>query len=84
MATVASSTSTPTASASPPSVIRLMVSPSAARSASELSTASGMEIRTIRVERQDPRNIRIISPVSVAAISPSRTTSKTAWDTNTD
>ena len=34
----------------------------------------GMEMRTIRVDRHDPRNKRIISPVSPAAIAPSRNT----------
>ena len=35
---------------------------------------SGIEIKTIRVDRQEPRNNRIISPVSPAAIAPSRST----------
>ena len=39
---------------------------------------------TTRVERQDPRNTRIISAVSPAAIAPSRTTAVTALLTNTD
>jgi hypothetical protein len=34
----------------------------------------GIVIKTIRVERHEPRNNRIISPVSPAAIPPSRTT----------
>ena len=33
-----------------------------------------MEVATISVLRQDRRNIRIISPVRQAAITPSRTT----------
>src|ERR1700737_3264659 len=32
---------------------------------------SGIEIKTIKVDRQDPRNSRIISPVRPAAIAPS-------------
>ena len=35
---------------------------------------SGIEINTIRVDRQEPRNNRIINPVSPAAIAPSRRT----------
>jgi hypothetical protein len=35
---------------------------------------SGIETRTIRVDRHEPRNSRIISPVSPAAIAPSRST----------
>jgi hypothetical protein len=38
----------------------------------------------IRVERQLPRNSRIINPVSAAAMTPSRTTLETALVTNTD
>ena len=38
----------------------------------------------IRVERQLPRNSRIISPVSAAAMTPSRITLETALVTNTD
>ena len=45
---------------------------------------SGMETSTISVERQEPRNIRIISPVSPAAMVPSRSTSLMALDTYTD
>src|SRR2546422_11736899 len=44
MVTVASSTRMPTASASPPRVITLSVSPSAARHTIEHSTASGIEV----------------------------------------
>ena len=35
---------------------------------------SGIETRTIKVERHEPRKSRIMSPVSPAAIAPSRTT----------
>ncbi len=52
--------------------------------ASEASTESGIEISTISVDRHEPRNSRIISPVSPAAIAPSRSTSAMAPDTNTD
>ena len=60
--TVASSTRMPTASASPPSVITLIVSPVAASSATEVRIASGIEIVMMSVERQLPRKMRIIEP----------------------
>ena len=66
--TVASSTRMPTASARPPSVMTLMVSPSTDSAVTEARIASGIEMVMIRVERQLPRNIRIISPVRAAAI----------------
>ena len=68
ISTVASSTRMPTASASPPSVITLMVSPSRCRMASEVRIESGIEMQTMRVLRQLPRNSRIIRPVSSAAM----------------
>ena len=52
--TVESSTRMPTASAKPPSVIVLMVSPSALRTAIEVRIESGIEIKTISVDRQLP------------------------------
>ena len=82
--TVASSTRMPTASARPPRVITLMVSPSTDSTVIEARIASGIEIVMISVERQLPRNSRIISPVSAAAITPSRITPETASLTNTD
>ena len=82
--TVASSTRMPTASASPPSVMTLIVSPSAESTVSEARMASGIEMLMISVERQLPRNSRIISPVSAAAMTASRTTLETALVTNTD
>ncbi len=84
IATVASSTRIPTASASPPSVMMLMVWPSTASASSDVSTASGIVIAMISVARQLPRNSRIISAVRHAAISASRTTPWTAAFTNTD
>ena len=84
IATVASSTRMPTASARPPSVMMLTVSPSAASTAIDVRMDSGIETSTIRVERHDPKNSRIISPVRPAAIAPSRITSSIAPDTNTD
>ena len=84
MATVASSTRMPTASARPPSVMTFSVSPIAASTASETRIDSGIETSTISVERHEPRKVRIISPVSPAAIAPSRATSPMAFETNTD
>src|ERR1700722_19015692 len=72
MVTVESSTSMPTASASPPSVMVVEVSPRKYSTMSEVRIASGIEIMTTTVDRHDPRNSRIISAVSAAAIAPSR------------
>jgi hypothetical protein len=84
MATVASSTRMPTASARPPSVITLSVMPSACSTVIENRIDSGIEITTITVERQLPRNIRIIRPVSTAAMIPSWITPVIEARTNTD
>ena len=72
--TVASSTRMPTASANPPSVIVLMVSPIRLRTITEVRIESGIETAMMRVERQLPRKSRIIRPVSAAAITASRIT----------
>ena len=45
---------------------------------------SGIDVQTISVERQEPRNSRIINPVSAAAMAASRTTSEIDSRTNTD
>jgi hypothetical protein len=82
--TVASSTSMPTASASPPKVMMLSVSPIAESVPIAPKTASGIEVVTISVERQLPRNSRIIKLVSAAAITPSRITPWIEARTNTD
>ncbi len=58
----------------PPRVMTLMLSPSALRMICEVRIASGIEVQTINVLRQLPRNSRIISPVSTAAITASRNT----------
>ena len=68
ISTVASSTRMPTASAMPPSVITLIVWPIRLRMISEVRIESGIEMHTISVLRQLPRNSRIIRPVSTAAI----------------
>src|SRR5580692_9630204 len=74
----------PTASASPPNVIVLIVSPRKYSTTSEVSIASGIEIITTIVGRHEPRKRRIISAVSPAAIAPSRSTATTDEVTNTD
>ena len=43
-----------------------------------------MDVATIRVERQEPRNKRIMMEVRAAAMTPSRMTLETAAFTNTD
>ena len=78
MVTVASSTRMPTASARPPRVITLRVCPLTASKAMADSTANGIDAAMIRVERQLPRNSRIIALVSKAAMRPSRATLPTA------
>ncbi len=71
MVTVASSTRMPTASARPPSVMMLRVSPIADSITIAPSTESGIETAMMIVERQLPRNSRIITLVSSAAMTPS-------------
>ncbi len=69
ISTVASSTRMPTASASPPSVMMLMVSCSSAQSMRcEHRIESGIETAMISVERQLPRKIRIMTAVRQAAM----------------
>ena len=82
--TVASSTRMPTASASPPSVMMLSVSPIAESAMIEPSAASGIDVAMMSVERQLPRNSRIIRLVSAAAMTPSRATPEIAARTNSD
>ena len=82
--TVESSTKMPTASASPPSVMVLSVSPRKYSTTSDDRIASGIEIITTSVERHEPRNTRIINAVRPAAIAPSRNTPSTELVTNTD
>ena len=82
--TVALSTRMPTESARPPSVIRLSVCPNADRQTMPASTETGIDTATITVLRQLPRNNRISSPVSAAAIRPSTTTPFMAATTNVD
>ena len=51
---------------------------------SEVRIESGIEMQTMRVLRQLPRNSRIISPVRTAAMTASRTTPLMAARTNSD
>ena len=74
----------PTASARPPNVITLMVWPIKFRMISEVKMDSGIEMQTITVLRQLPRNSRIINPVSTAAVTASFTTPLMDARTNSD
>jgi hypothetical protein len=76
--TVDSSTRMPTASARPPSVIRLMVCPVAHSATSAPSSASGMFSTTTTTERQSRKNNSTMSPTSPAARAPSKATFFTA------
>ena len=82
--TVASSTRMPTASARPPNVMMLSVSPIADSITMAPSTESGIETAMITVERQLPRNSRIITLVKSAAMMPSWATPVMAPRTNSD
>ena len=62
----------------------LSVSPIADSMVMEPSTASGIEVAMMMVERQLPRNSRIITLVSSAAMMPSRATPVIAPRTNSD
>ena len=73
ISTVASSTSTPTASARPPSVMMLIVCPVAHSNTTAASSANGMFSTTISALRQSRRNNSTIRPVSSAPSSPSVT-----------
>ena len=84
MVTVASSTRMPTASARPPSVMMLIVSPSKLSTLTDVRIDSGMEIAMINVLRQLPRKRRIITAVRHAAITASRMTPFTAARTKID
>ena len=84
ISTVASSTRMPTASASPPSVMMLMVSCRTLSTMIDVRIESGIETAMISVLRQLPRNIRIIRPVRHAAMTASRTTPLMAARTKID
>ena len=82
--TVPLSTRMPTASAKPPSVIVLSVSPPTYMASIAVMIAMGIVARMISVRRQLPRKSRIISAVSPAAIRPPITTLFSAALTKTD
>ena len=84
ISTVASSTSIPTASAIPPSVIVLIVWPARCRHAIDVRIDSGIDAITISMLRGDPMNISTINATSAAAITASRTTSHSDARTNAD
>ena len=73
IATVASSTRMPTASARPPSVMMLIVCPAAHSATTAESSANGIVVTTISALRQSRRNSSTIRPVSSAPSSPSLT-----------
>ena len=66
IATVASSTRMPTASARPPSVIKLMFCPLTHSANVPASSAMGMLMTTMNALRQSRRNSSTIRPVSTA------------------
>jgi len=82
--TVASSTRIPTARASPPSVMILIVSPRALRTTKDERMERGMEMAMISVLLQSPRNKRIIMAVRQPAMMASRTTPSIALVTKMD
>ena len=71
ISTVASSTKIPTAKDRPPKVIILRVCPINRRVMIEQRIDKGMEIATIKVLRQLPKNNKIMAAVKQAAINPS-------------
>jgi hypothetical protein len=82
--TVPLSTRMPTASAKPPSVMVLSVSPPIPISSTAVMIDKGMAARIITVNRQLPRNSRIMSAVSAAAMAPPISTLLSAAFTNID
>ena len=76
MATVASSTKMPTASARPPSVITLIVCPAPQSAITAASNANGMVTTTMPALRLSRRNTSTINPVKSA---PSAASRNTAW-----
>ena len=84
MVTVASSTKIPTAKAKPPKVMMLSVSPKAYRPSKAPMMDSGIDTAMMMVERQLPKNKKIIKLVSAAAIIPSMATALIAARTNMD
>ena len=84
ISTVASSTRMPTASDIPPRVMTFSVSPSHERTMIATRIDSGMETRTMSVERQLPRKTRSMMAVRPAAMPASFTTPSTEARTKKD
>ncbi len=82
--TVASSTSMPIASARPPSVMMLTVLPVSFRPTMAEKIASGIDVQTITMLRQLPRNSPTISDTRIDEMTASRTTPPIAPRTKTD
>src|SRR5579883_528986 len=77
ISTVASSTSMPTANASPPKVIEFTDCPQICNPIMEQNIASGIDVATINVLRQLPKSASIINAVNPAAVTASLITSAT-------
>ena len=84
ISTVASSTKIPTASAKPPIVIKLMVSPIKYKTINEHIIDNGIDTAIIQVLRQLPKNSKIMAAVKPAAIKASCKTLAIAALTNKD
>ncbi len=78
ISTVASSTRMPTASASPPRVIKLMVCPLSQSATMAAISARGIFRRTTIALRQSRKNTNTIRPTSTAPDAPSPTTPQIA------
>ena len=84
ISTVASSTSTPTARASPPMVMMLMVCPTAHSHSTAESNETGIVNTTISALRQSRRNSSTINPVRAAPSRPSLINPRNALSTYFD
>jgi hypothetical protein len=84
ISTVASSTSMPTASAMPPSVIVLMVWCVSLSPTIAVRIESGIDAITISMLRGEPKNTSTMSATSTAAVRASRTTPQRAARTKRD
>ena len=84
MVTVASSTKIPTAKANPPKVMMLSVSPKAAKPKMAPMMDRGIEMAMMTVDRQLPKNSKIMRLVRAAAMAPSMATPEMAARTNKD
>src|SRR6516164_2341450 len=82
--TVDSSTKMPTESASPPSVMILIVWPAPHSATTPVSNAKGIVITTINELRQSRRNTSTINPVRTAPSNPSFTTDNREFRTYED